>query len=188
MDLSEIRDSAARRHPWETARTEAIERILRARRILPSSILDVGCGDGFTGEKLTERFGSDALWGSDVHLSEADCAARARPGVRYARDISAVADERFALGLLCDVIEHVEDDRALLREVLARLEPDGHLLVTVPSFQSLFSSHDVALRHYRRYSLRELERAVEDAGGQVLDGGYLFGSLLPVRLLQKVLE
>lgn len=188
MDLSEIRGSGAQRHPWETARAEAIERILGARNIRPSSILDVGCGDGFTGEILTQRFGAASMWGIDVNLSDADCQARSRPGARYAQDISAVHDERFGLGLLCDVIEHVPDDRALVRTVLSRLEPDGYLLVTVPSFQALFSSHDVALRHYRRYSLAQLTRAVEDAGASVVDGGYLFGSLLPVRLLQKAVE
>lgn len=188
MDLSEVRGAASQRHPWETARAEAIERILSARNIRPRSILDVGCGDGFTAERLSKRFGSESTWGIDLHLTPADCVARSRPGTRYAQDLSAVGTEHFGLGLLCDVIEHVEDDRALTREVLSRLEPGGHLLITVPSFQSLFSRHDVALRHHRRYSLKQLEAVVADAGADLVDGGYLFGSLLPVRLLQKAVE
>lgn len=188
MDLSEVRTSSSQRHPWETARADAIERILKARQIRPNTILDFGCGDGFTGERLALRFGSTAMWGVDVHLSGADCERRSNPKACYANDVAALGDRTFDLGLLCDVIEHVEDDRGLLGLVLSRVCVGGHLLVTVPSFQSLFSSHDLALRHFRRYSLSELERAVRQSGGELVGSGYLFGSLLPVRIVQKLLE
>jgi hypothetical protein len=69
-----------------------------------------------------------------------------------------------------------------------RLRPGALALVTVPAFQSLFTDHDRALRHYRRYSLSELRAAVTDSGFELLDIGYLFSSLLLPRLLSKVLE
>lgn len=188
MDLSEVRSSSGQRHPWETARADAIERILRARAIRADSILDVGCGDGFTGEHLRQAFGSRTLWGVDLHLSAEARRARTRDGIQYVNDLSEVTDNGFDLGLLCDVIEHVEDDSGLTASVLSRLSPAGHLLITVPSFQALFTSHDRALRHYRRYSLSQLRRTVEAAGGDLLGDGHLFGSLLPVRLLEKVKE
>jgi SAM-dependent methyltransferase len=188
MDLSEVRASSGQRHPWETARAEAIERILRARAIAPDSVLDVGCGDGFTGEHLLKTLGARTLWGVDVYLTPEDCEARSRASARYVRELSQVTEHDFELALLCDVIEHVEDDKALVASILSRLAPTGHLLITVPSFQALFSSHDRALKHYRRYSLPELRSAVELSGGELLADGYLFGSLLPVRLLQKAKE
>jgi SAM-dependent methyltransferase len=187
MDLSEVRAGSSERHPWETARAEAIEQILQAHAIRPRSILDVGCGDGFTGEHLLAALGAESLWGVDVHLSADDRRARSRAGVHYVNEL-AETSHGFELGLLCDVIEHVEDDSGLTSSVLSRLALAGHLLITVPSFQSLFSNHDRALRHYRRYSLPQLRCVIAAAGGEPIADGYLFGSLLPVRLLEKVKE
>jgi SAM-dependent methyltransferase len=188
MDLSEVRASSRQRHPWETARADAIERILRARAIRATSILDVGCGDGFTGEHLLRALGSQTLWGVDLYLSAEERAARTRGNVHYVNELSEVTSDKFDLGLLCDVIEHVDDDGALTASVLSRLGPAGHLLITVPSFQALFTNHDRALRHHRRYSLPQLRRTIEAAGGELLTDGYLFGSLLPVRVLGKLRE
>jgi SAM-dependent methyltransferase len=188
MDLSEVRLGVAQRHPWETARADAIERILRARAVRPATILDVGCGDGFTGERLASALGAAELWGVDLHASTASCAQQSRSGVHYVQHLEQVRSSAFELALLCDVIEHVEDDVALVESVLSRLAPGGHLLLTVPSFQTLFSDHDRALRHYRRYSLSQLRRTIDAAGADSLADGYLFGSLLPVRVFAKLKE
>jgi 2-polyprenyl-3-methyl-5-hydroxy-6-metoxy-1,4-benzoquinol methylase len=188
MDLSEVRLGVAQRHPWETARADAIERILGARAIRPATILDVGCGDGFTGEQLASAFGAAELWGVDLHATAESCARQSRSGVHYVQHLEQVPSKEFALALLCDVIEHVQDDVGLVESALSRLAPDGHLLLTVPSFQALFSSHDRALRHYRRYSLPELRRTIDAAGADSLADGYLFGSLLPVRVMAKLKE
>ncbi len=186
MDLSEARLGATQRHPWETARADAIERILRKRAIRPATILDVGCGDGFTGEQLASALGAAELWGVDLHASAQRCAQQSHDGVYYVQHLEQVRSSAFELALLCDVIEHVADDVALVESVLARLAPGGYLLLTVPSFQALFSAHDRALHHYRRYSLTELRRTIDAAGAESLADGYLFGSLLPVRVLAKL--
>ncbi len=150
--------------------------------------MDVGCGDGFTGEHMRGCFGAQTLWGVDVHLTPQDCERRSRAGAHYVKELSQVTSHGFDLGLLCDVIEHVEDDSGLTASVLSRLADTGHLLITVPSFQALFSNHDRALRHYRRYSLPQLRRTIDAAGGELVADGYLFGSLLPVRVLEKAKE
>jgi 2-polyprenyl-3-methyl-5-hydroxy-6-metoxy-1,4-benzoquinol methylase len=190
MDLSEAHDG--QRHPWELSRLHSVESIVRKHGATPPrSILDWGCGDGFMGKSLFERFGAERLVGVDVHFDDERSRALAAgdPRMSFVRDESAVPDRRFDLVLLCDVIEHVEDDRALLANVAARhVSEHGRVVVTVPAFQSLFSSHDVALRHYRRYNLNELLRTVRAAGLEPLASGYLFGSLLPARALTRVAE
>jgi hypothetical protein len=104
-------------------------------------------------------------------------------------DEQSVSNEEFDLILLCDVIEHVPDDRGLMSSVVSRhLAANGRLIVTVPAFQALFSAHDLALKHYRRYNLSELELAVREAGLELLASGYLFGSLLPARALTRLVE
>lgn len=187
MDLSEVRTSQ-RRHPWETARAVALERILRAAQLQPQTVLDYGCGDGFTGERLHSVFSGSRLQGFDIYLTDQQCEERSRGTIRYVNTWEQVERSPFELGLLCDVIEHVPDDRALLTQIAERVEETGHLLITVPAFQSLFTSHDRALRHFRRYSLSHLEQVARSAGLSVVRSGYLFASLLPLRGLSKLVE
>jgi SAM-dependent methyltransferase len=187
MDLSEVRGSHSR-HPWETARAVAIERILREAAIQPRAILDYGCGDGFTGERVFSAVGAERLVGFDIYLTEQQCAARSHGAVRYSNDWAQVGPEPFDLCLLCDVIEHVVDDGALLKDTCQRLNPDGYALITVPAFQVLFSSHDRALKHFRRYTLPQLRNVITAAGFSECGSGYLFGSLIPGRALALALE
>ena len=191
MDLLETQNASAR-HPWELSRARAVEKI--ARRYASDSvakILDWGCGDAYTGRFLLERLGAESLVGIDPHLTEEQCVAFAEGDARISlirreQDLPAA---RFDLALCCDVIEHVSDDQALLSTLRRKfLASTGRLVVTVPAFQALFSAHDVALKHFRRYSLGELERAVRGAGFRVLGSGYLFASLLPVRAASKLFE
>src|SRR5262249_18740294 len=64
----------------------------------------------------------------------------------------------------------------------------GWALVSVPAYPSLFSAHDRALRHYRRYSPRACRSLLERSGLTVVSSGGLFSSLLPARALQASLE
>jgi SAM-dependent methyltransferase len=71
---------------------------------------------------------------------------------------------RFDVILMLDVLEHFVDDGAVVAGARALLRPGGALLVSVPAFQSLFSEHDRAVAHVRRYSAPAL-RAVLEHGG-----------------------
>ena len=187
MDLSEVRGSEMR-HPWETARAAAIERILRAAKVTPHAILDYGCGDGFTGEHTLRAFGASGLVGFDIHLMDEQCSARSNGPISYANDWNQTGTRSFDLCLICDVIEHVADDGTLLEVVRNRLCDNGYALITVPAFQSLFTNHDRALKHFRRYALSQLESVVRSAGFELVSSGYLFASLLAGRGLAKLAE
>jgi SAM-dependent methyltransferase len=182
MDLSELRADHSARHPWELARARAVLRILKDRGTHPiSRVLDYGCGDGFTGLEVAREFRS-AFVGVDLHLDEARCREWSRePAVRFGATLPENAGT-FDLALLCDVIEHVEDDVALLRTVAQSLAATGEVLVTVPAFQSLFSAHDRALAHHRRYRRAQLLDTLRAAGLTPIASGYLFGSLLAPRI------
>jgi len=186
LDLSEVRRTSGQRHPWEIARVRALSTILRRRQVRIESILDVGCGDGFIGESLRNMLGARALVGIDAHLPDTECGIlRAADHVieRYPSDRS-IGDRRFDLVLALDVIEHVDDDRALVDDVVSHwTTPGGLVLVTVPAFQSLFSHHDLALRHHRRYNHAQLRTLLEGAGLAILEDGYLFASLVAPRAL-----
>lgn len=191
MDLSETGSGTTARHPWEIARRRSLEAILRDNSVRFESVLDIGCGDGFLLRELRSAFGPRESVGLDVYLPAEACVRSedALGSVELLRDPGALGARRFDLVLALDVIEHVADDRALLRSISTeRLLPNGWVLVTVPAFQQLFSDHDRALSHYRRYSLAELRSALQSSGLRIVSDGYLFASLLFARCAQKLLE
>jgi SAM-dependent methyltransferase len=191
MDLSEV-SAGGRRHPWEVARARFFRRALSDAGALaaPRAVLDVGAGDGYVARALLEALpaGSEVVC-VDSHYANGDLrrfAAEARVGLSFARE---VPERRFDAILLLDVIEHVADDRAFLGDLVARrLASGGLVLVSVPAWQPLFSAHDTALEHYRRYSPAACRALLEAAGLETVRGGGLFHSLLAPRLLEVARE
>ena len=188
MDLREVRAGQTRRHPWERARASALRRIIEG--VSFGRVLEVGCGDGFAGaELLADR--PVEYTGVDPNLDAGRIAVleTRHPGWTYTRELEPRDGRSVDLLLLLDVLEHVEDDRALLLRVVdEHLAPGGHALITAPAFQVLFSAHDRFLHHIRRYSPDDLQAAAEAAGLSRLRRGYLFSSLLPVRALSVALQ
>jgi SAM-dependent methyltransferase len=155
------------RHWWYRGR----RRIIRAeldRLPLPvgAQVLDAGCGSGRTLVEL-QRYGDVR----GIELSE-DAAEMAR-GRGTGEVVTGRLEElpwtqaTFDLITCLDVIEHTPDDRLTLRELRRVCKPGGWLLVTVPAYQALWSAHDEANHHYRRYSRRGLRAAALDAGWRV---------------------
>ena len=88
------------------------------------------------------------------------------------------------------MLEHVEDDAALLVSLASSplQKPGSHFVITVPAMQSLYSSHDDLLGHYRRYSLRQITDMAHASGLRVVESGYCFLSGFWVRLAGLLLE
>ena len=192
MDLRESQKGCVSRHPWELARAEAL-RAIAGCYVVPydgAGTLDIGCGDGFIIDSLCAGRGGniDAV---DINLTPEQIKALSseRPGVSFHNTYQALAGNKYGLITMFDVLEHVEDDGALLRDTVTRFAaPGGSLFCTVPAFQDLYCSHDVFLRHYRRYNISRLRGVLEGAGLRVIGSGYLFGLLLPVRALGVATE
>lgn len=191
MDLIERTSDSDRRHPWELSRADSVVRLLASTDLARRQglrILDVGCGDGYAGRRVREALQACELVGVDAHLDEETAQAMQRPGETFVRDAALIAGS-FDVVLFLDVIEHVQDDVALLRHYTdAHAANAARVLVTVPAFQSLFSRHDTALRHFRRYSLPQLREQLNKAGLTVDRCGYWFGSLLPARAVSLLVE
>ena len=196
MDLIEASDVSPRhRHPWELARLWVLRQLI-ARRVridARSTVVDIGCGDAFVIGELARLFPEAQFCGIDAAFTPETAAARERalpPNVRLYQTLDAVPGGAAALILLMDVLEHIQDDGAFLANVLRRplVGPETQFIVTVPAYQSLFSAHDVFLKHFRRYTNRQLRARLEQAGLRVLDIGYFFASLLPLRILTVIKE
>ena len=69
--------------------------------------------------------------------------------------------------LVLDVIEHLEDPIAFLREVLSSFPDVSSLIVTVPAREELWSAFDDFYGHHRRYTLRDIDTPAdyEEVGG-----------------------
>jgi SAM-dependent methyltransferase len=155
MDLEVFRVHAdvEQRHWWFIARRSILRAVLQS--VLPADgtrkIVDMGCGVGATASAFRPSY----RWaGYDPSAEAIALAHAAHPGVRFQVGSAAEAaiDLRDAdAALLTDVIEHVEDDRALLWDVIRPIREGAYILVTVPAGMELWSPHDVALGHYRRY-------------------------------------
>lgn len=132
----------------------------------PRVILDAGCGTGGT---LSYLRGAGELWGCDV-APEALEACRDR-GFENLRGSSVDAiefpEERFDVVVSCDVVEHVEQDERAMAEMARVLRPGGILVLTAPAHRWLWTAHDEALDHLRRYESAELRELIEGAGLEI---------------------
>ncbi|GMV42778.1 MAG: hypothetical protein AMXMBFR64_44940 [Myxococcales bacterium] len=156
------------------------ERELRGRA---ARVLDVGCGTGATLAALARVVGAEG----DVRGVEPDagalefCARRGLSGVVQGRAEALPFDDgSFDLVLALDVIEHIEDDAAAVRELARVTRPGGAVLVTVPAHPLLWSRHDEALHHVRRYRRGELVRVLRGAGLRIETLSWYNTALLPV--------
>jgi len=182
MDLTEARGGVSRRHPWEVARARFVRKLLREAGVMraPRAAIDVGAGDGYVARTvLAELPAGSRMICYDLHYTDADLAtfgATANAGLTFTRQRPR---GRFDLILLLDVLEHVPDDSAFLEEIVDdALAPGGIVMVSVPAWQRLFSAHDEALKHYRRYNPDGLRAMLSEVGLDVRKSGGAFHSLL----------
>ena len=157
------------RHWWFTARrrivAELIERVARPPK--DARILELGAGTGHNLAMLS-RFGK-------VEASELDPIARELASERLGRevkeaalpDLSMFPAGSYDLIALLDVLEHVPDDKGSLAAIRTRLKPGGALLLTVPANPWMWSAHDVAHHHHRRYRKGEIEQLANEAGFEI---------------------
>jgi hypothetical protein len=202
MDVRESLTSGTSqvRHPWETARLWFVVKLIHGL-FKPvqtvGTILDVGSGDLFVARSLLGLSPSvNALCMDSAYTPGFEI-----PGEIFSKDESLRIEifSRFdqcknrnpiSIILMLDVLEHIEKPVEFLKDMKGSfvLSPGVKLIVTVPAFQLLFSSHDKFLKHYRRYTKKQLCKQLEEAGFVVLESGYIFASLLPFRLLAVLLE
>jgi SAM-dependent methyltransferase len=103
-------------------------------------------------------------------------------------DVSSISSESADYAYSLNVLEHIEDDAAAMRELFRILRPGGRLLIYVPAFQALFSSMDRKVGHFRRYRLRHLCRIITCAGFDVLQRTYADCLGFPATLAYKLID
>jgi SAM-dependent methyltransferase len=164
-------------HWWYRGRRRVLRAALDRLPLGPAArLLDAGCGSGRTLDELA-RYGR--VSGIDLSAEAVACArGRGHDDVGVARvEDLPFEDAAFDVVTCLDVVEHTPDDGATLAELRRVTRPGGLLLVTVPAYQALWSWHDEANLHFRRYDSSSLRVVARQAGWEVV-GDTHFNSVL----------
>lgn len=190
IDQFQLHAEIENRHWWFCGRRRIVRQLLA--EIAPPQtgrrVVDVGCGTGANIASLADAY---ACHGIDPSAEGIELARRRFPAVQFTCGLAPDAfgpEERDAdVMLAMDVMEHVPDDFAFASSLLGALEPGGHLLVTVPADESLWSPHDENFGHYRRYTRQRLERVWRDLPVTPLLVSHYMARLLPaVRTIRRL--
>ncbi len=166
MEGTEVRKLAALEdaHWWYRERRHLLGRSIAGLR--PGKALDIGAAGGGNTRVLR-----DAGWSVTALEYGADGAeVAAERGLSVVRgDATAlpVADDSLDLVVAFDVLEHILDHDTAVSEVRRALRPDGTFLIAVPADPRLWSEHDVAVDHVRRYTRVTLREVLERGGFEV---------------------
>ena len=174
-----------REHWWFVARREILLAVLRQHARVGGRFLDVGCGTGYRLERARESFDAWGIDASPIALEMCRERGLERVALGSAEDLTGVGGERFDVAGLFDVIEHLDDDAAALRNVHDVLVPGGVVVVTVPAYMFMWSAHDVVNQHRRRYVRGQLGRVLAGAGFRVEKLTYFNARLFPAALVTR---
>ena len=138
-------------------------------QILPylgSTVLEVGCGNGNFTVLLAQRCPRIvAVDLNEEYVKAAKVRLENKPGVEVlTADATQLRwNSSFDTVVMLDVLEHIEHDVQMLRQLGDRLQPGGKLIVKVPALNCLYSPMDKAIGHYRRYQKQTLRSTFRKA-------------------------
>ncbi len=152
------------------------------------TVIDFGSGSGFFAYELFEAFPEqieDVLL-IDIGYSEEEMESTKNKPVKKLRYIPHGIND--SIVIMMDVLEHIEDDYAILDDIKKRLGENAHFFITVPAFMSVWSSHDVYLGHYRRYTIPMVKKLLSHTKCNIDKQYYIYGSIFPLVWLVRRLK
>lgn len=137
-----------------------------SRPFIAAPVLEVGAGRGTFTPLLAAAGDVTAIEPSERLAGLLAAAVALQPQVHVViGDLNDVpADPIHGSAVMFNVLEHIEDDGAALRQIHARLKPGACLAIWVPAFPLLYSDFDRRVGHHRRYRLRGLKSLVRESG------------------------
>ena len=172
---------------WFRARNRLILWALRAYFPDARRIMEIGSGTGYVLSGIRSAFPDAELHGSEIFSAGLAFAAERVPtATLYQMDALHIPFRgHFDMIGAFDVLEHIEDDSAVLEEVGRALRPGGGFIASVPQHPALWSPQDDHAFHVRRYTSRELRRKATAAGFEVLRMTSFVSLLLPMLFLSR---
>lgn len=188
MDLKEVNELSIlseRKHWWIRTRFLYIDKLFnffsKNKKLI---VAEYGCGTGQNlwylkeespvTNQISKAVGIDPNLSSDFKTDWSD------EKFKLSSDLNEFKSGEADAVLAMDVLEHVDNDEEALKHWVSTMNKDGHILITVPAFQSLWSYHDVFLEHKKRYTKKDLTEVARKAGLKPVYIKYAFGYLFPV--------
>jgi len=157
------------------------------REYLPSNtsfeLVDVGAGAGLLG-----RFLKQDRPLATYRFIEPIASLRDKLRGLYGESADAASDADFSsvrYVTLLDVLEHQENDKEFMRQLVDKINPGSILLMTVPALPRLWSPWDIALGHFRRYDKASLLDCIEGLPLAIKEISFLFPEMLPLGYLRS---
>lgn len=172
-------------HWWYRARQLILERAIDRLVGRPERSLAIGVGAAREAEMLSQRTRLVAL---DKAAIDEGCAELAL-AVQSDAVRLPFSESSFDAAFILDVLEHIDEDETVLREIRRVLRPGGSLLITVPAFMFLYGRQDRMSEHKRRYRREALVNLVTGIGLQVQYCTYfntfLFPPIAAIRIARR---
>ena len=152
------------------------------------TVIDFGSGSGFFAYELREAFPQyiDEVLLIDIGYSDDEIFETANSTVKKLRYIPDGIDD--CIVIMMDVLEHIEDDYAIMQDIHSKVGRNAHFFITVPAFMSVWSSHDVYLGHYRRYTIPMLRQLLDSSHCHIRSSYYIYGSIFPLVWMVRKLK
>ena len=169
---------------WVLCRAQLIFNALKKHNV--KTMWEIGAGDGRVAIPVS-RYGVSVV-ASEPHYAGAQKLAEENLIVFHAslKDLKLEDESLSSVGMF-DVLEHIEKVPEFLFEVHRVMKPGALLFLTVPAHQWLFSHHDRALGHFKRYTRKSLTSELQVSGFKSLEVRYFFATLvLPAFLLRRI--
>lgn len=174
---------------WFIARNRLIQ--ILTKRFLPKTgnYLEVGCGTGFVLSMIEKELHKWKIFATETQLEGINFARKRVSNIVsfYQMDACAIPfkNEFTAIGAF-DVIEHIFDDNAAIKNIFDALESNGYFLLSVPQHMFLWSKYDEVSHHYRRYSSIEIKKKLNNVGFDILYCTSFNSLLLPFLMLSRM--
>lgn len=185
-------DAAGSTHPVDLAsRRDACAQVARWVQVQHPVILEIGCSSGFLLQDLQSQFPLARLVGADVVKAPLHALAARMPHTPLLRfDLlqSPIPPGVLDAVVMLNVLEHIEDDAAALRQIFRMLKPGGHLILEVPAGAALYDGYDRALLHFRRYDMAALLARIRACGLEPVRATHLGFLVYPAFALVKRLN
>jgi len=152
------------------------------------TVIDFGSGSGFFAYELWEAFPEhieDVLL-IDIGYSEDELEETKSLPVKKLHYIPEGIDD--CVVIMMDVLEHIENDDAIIKDIKRRVGNNAHYFITVPAFMSVWSTHDVYLGHFRRYTIPMLSKLMSNNECTISQRYYIFASIFPLVWLVRRLK
>ena len=169
-------------HPWFVARRKLFTSIISKDKDL--SILDFGCGSGNFLNYLSD-LGYKDLTGIEISdlIPKKDLESK---NINIYKELPK--HKKYDIILMMDVLEHIKDDVNIIRDLKCHLSNIGLFIISVPTYQFLWSKHDDINHHYRRYTRKSLEKCMGDSNLSISWSTYWNTILFPLIASKRILN